>query len=313
MLQYQQHPLSCAVDGSIGTAFRSPYNAKTGDYILIDVLSTFEFKDSIVELVFLVAPNNEQILCRSKYECSPDGKCWVSVVIARHVMLRCNGYAAPSAIPTLVSTPGVHQVKPDSVDEYKAAAERYYAGIKGDPRLHVKLTGSWETLVGNQDTFVHILEYENYAGYDKTVELIRGSEHAKSYKALLPNVSSRSTQLAQEFAFFPTAPPRAQGGIFELRSYQLKPGVLLEWENTWRRGIEARRKFVAPVGAWFSQIGRLHQVHHMWQYPSLEARKETREKAWQIDGWAETVSKTAQLAKEMDSFILLPLPYSPLK
>lgn len=37
-----------------------------------------------------------------------------------------------------------------------------------------------------------------------------------------------------------------------------------------RRGIEARRKFVAPVGAWFSQIGRLHQVYHMWQYPSVE-------------------------------------------
>jgi hypothetical protein len=207
----------------------------------------------------------------------------------------------------------VHQVKPDSIDEYKAAAERYYAGIKDDPRLHVKLTGSWETLVGNQDTFVHILEYENYAGYDKTVGLIRNSEHAKSYKALLPYVTSRSAQLAQEFAFFPTAPPHAQGGVFELRSYQLKPGTLLEWENTWRRGIEARRKFVAPVGAWFSQIGRLHQVHHMWQYPSLEARKETREMAWQIDGWAETVSRTAQLAKFMDSFILLPLPYSPLK
>lgn len=34
-----------------------------------------------------------------------------------------------------------------------------------------------------------------------------------------------------------------------------------------RKGIEARQKFVAPVGAWFSQVGRLHQVHHMWQYP----------------------------------------------
>lgn len=74
-----------------------------------------------------------------------------------------------------------------------------------------------------------------------------------------------------------------------------------------RRGIEARRKFVAPVGAWFSQVGRLHQVHHMWQYPyvlsdlsltvaldsprTLHERKEKREQAWQIDGWAETVSK----------------------
>lgn len=58
-------------------------------------------------------------------------------------------------------------------------------------------------------------------------------QHTKSYKALLPYVASRSTQLAQEFAFFPTAPPHAQGGVFELRSYQLKPGTLLEWENTW--------------------------------------------------------------------------------
>jgi len=31
--------------------------------------------------------------------------------------------------------------------------EKYYAGIKDDPELHVKLTGSWETLVGQQDTF----------------------------------------------------------------------------------------------------------------------------------------------------------------
>ena len=36
-----------------------------------------------------------------------------------------------------------------------------------------------------------------------------------------------------------------------------------------RRGIEARKQFVKPVGAWFSQVGRLHQVHHLWQYPCI--------------------------------------------
>jgi len=50
---------------------------------------------------------------------------------------------------------------------------------------------------------------------------------------MLKFLTSRSLQLNQEFAFFPTAPPRTHGGIFELRTYQLKPGVLLEWENTW--------------------------------------------------------------------------------
>jgi len=50
---------------------------------------------------------------------------------------------------------------------------------------------------------------------------------------LLPFLQGRSRQLNQEFAFLPTAPPHAEGGIFELRSYQLKPGTLLEWENAW--------------------------------------------------------------------------------
>ncbi|KAF6766697.1 NIPSNAP-domain-containing protein [Ephemerocybe angulata] len=208
----------------------------------------------------------------------------------------------------------IHRVKPDQVEEYKEAAKRFYTGIKDDADLKVKLTGSWETIVGQQDTFLHILEYENYAGYDKTTKLIRKSkEYSDAHKALLPFINSRSSQLNQEFAFFPTAPPHTEGGLFELRSYQLKPGTLLEWETTWRRGIEARRQFVAPVGAWFSQVGRLHQTHHLWQYPDLQARKELRQKAWQIDGWAETVSKTSKMADSMDSFILSPLDFSPLK
>ena len=40
-----------------------------------------------------------------------------------------------------------------------------------------------------------------------------------------------------------------------------------------------------PVGAWFSQVGKLHQVHHLWQYQSMEARRLKREQSWQIDGW----------------------------
>ncbi|KZT08669.1 NIPSNAP-domain-containing protein [Laetiporus sulphureus 93-53] len=207
----------------------------------------------------------------------------------------------------------VHRVKPDAVEDYKKAAEKYYAAIKDDPELHVKLTGSWETIIGEQDTFFHILEYENYGGFDKTTKKIRESDHIKAFRKMLPHVKSRSSQLCQEFAVLPTAPPHSEGGIFELRTYQLSPGTLLQWEQNWRRGLEARRKFVEPVGAWFSQVGRLHQVHHMWQYRDLQARKETREKAWKLDGWAETVSKTAEYSRLMDAIILEPLPYSPLK
>ncbi|KAK7063985.1 Zn(2)-C6 fungal-type domain-containing protein [Favolaschia claudopus] len=192
----------------------------------------------------------------------------------------------------------IHRVRPDKTQEYKEAAEKYFLGIKNDAELRTKLTGNWEVIIGEQDTFIHILEIE---GYEKTTQLFESPTRLRAFRELAPFITSRSSQLNQEFAFLPTAPPHAEGGVFELRSYQLKPGTLLEWENTWHRGIEARRKFVAPVGAWFSQVGRLHQVHHLWQYPSLEARKELREKAWQIDGWAETVSKSQATSRKRSS------------
>ncbi|KAI0257062.1 NIPSNAP-domain-containing protein [Lactifluus subvellereus] len=207
----------------------------------------------------------------------------------------------------------IHRVKPDSVKEYKKVAEQYYTGLRDDPELQIKLSGNFEALVGDQDTFYHILEYENHSGLDNAWRKIPGSEHEKAHDALRPFLRSRAVQLAQEFAFLPTSPPHEGGGIFELRAYQLNPGTLLEWEATWRKGIEARRKFVQPIGAWYAQVGRLHQVYHLWQYQSLETRKEMRENAWQVDGWADTVYKTAQLARTMDSLILTPLPFSPLK
>jgi hypothetical protein len=50
-----------------------------------------------------------------------------------------------------------------------------------------------------------------------------------------------------EFAFWPSSPPRHNGGVYELRSYQLIPGRLLEWENAWKRGLEARKRFVVSM------------------------------------------------------------------
>lgn len=48
----------------------------------------------------------------------------------------------------------------------------------------------------------------------------------------------------------------------------------LEYILNRRRGIDARRKFVEPVGAWYAQVGRLHQVHHLWQYPYVPTTSE---------------------------------------
>ena len=70
-----------------------------------------------------------------------------------------------------------------------------------------------------------------HAAFLKT--LIDIFQHMDAYKEMFPFLMSRTNQLNQEFAFMPTQPPHAEGGIFELRTYALQPGTLLEWENSW--------------------------------------------------------------------------------
>ncbi|KAL2022958.1 hypothetical protein VTK56DRAFT_4173 [Thermocarpiscus australiensis] len=206
-----------------------------------------------------------------------------------------------------------HEVKPECVDEYVELVGDFYPRVATMPENKVHLVGSWRTEVGDCDTFVHIWEYQRYHGFHASLHAIsQDPSYANFDKKLRQLIRSKRSSLMQEFSFWPTTPPRKLGGVFELRSYTLHPGNLLEWETHWRRGLKARREVMEGVGAWFVQIGDLNTVHHLWQFADLEERKIRREKSWGIEGWAETVHKTVPLIQEMKSRILVPMPWSPV-
>ena len=160
---------------------------------------------------------------------------------------------------------------------------------------------------------VHIWEYQRYQGYHESLHSISKQPGFDEFNSKLKTlIKHKQTSLMQEFSFWPTTSPRKLGGVFELRSYTLHPGNLLEWETHWRRGLKARREVMEGVGAWFVQIGDLNTVHHLWQFADLEERKVRREQSWKQEGWAETVHKTVPLIQTMKSRILIPMPWSPV-
>ncbi|KAI1343505.1 hypothetical protein F5Y15DRAFT_234973 [Xylariaceae sp. FL0016] len=206
-----------------------------------------------------------------------------------------------------------HEVKPDKVDEYVNLVGNWYPKVAGNEDNKVNLVGSWRTEVGDCDTFVHIWEYQRYQGYHDSLHSISSHpEFAEFDRKLKSLIKSKRTSLMQEFSFWPTTAPRSLGGVFELRSYTLHPGNLLEWETHWRKGLNARKQVMEGVGAWFVQIGDLNTVHHLWQFANLEERKVRREKSWQQEGWSETVHRTVPLIQTMKSRILVPMPWSPV-
>ncbi|KAI8345865.1 hypothetical protein B0O80DRAFT_479368 [Mortierella sp. GBAus27b] len=207
-----------------------------------------------------------------------------------------------------------HRIRPERFDDYVQLVSEAFPRMVKESNNRLRLTGSWLTEIGELDTAVHIWEFDGYQGHSQEMDRLRRDPlYQKFLKDLRPMLISRDNQICLEFAFWKSRPPVDLGGVYEMRTYVLKPGNLLEWETNWRKGLECRQQFCEPVGAWFSQLGKLNYVHHMWNYPDLETRKKTREQAWKVDGWAETVYNTVRLIDHMEANILLPMDFSSLK
>lgn len=77
-------------------------------------------------------------------------------------------------------------------------------------------------------------------------------------------VRSRHLQYLLAFSYWPQIKKRDPSNIYEIRSYALKPGTMIEWGNNWARAINYRKNNDEPFAGFFSQIGRLYNVHHIW-------------------------------------------------
>uniref|UniRef100_A0A6Q2WY55 NIPSNAP domain-containing protein n=1 Tax=Esox lucius TaxID=8010 RepID=A0A6Q2WY55_ESOLU len=208
-----------------------------------------------------------------------------------------------------------HNVKPECLDAYNQLCEETLPSIHNDKYYPCELVGTWNTWYGEQDQAVHMWRYRGgYPALTEVMSKLRQNEEFMKYreergKMLL----SRRNQLLLEFSFWNEPIPRPGPNIYELRSYQLRPGTMIEWGNYWARAIGYRQHNSEAVGGFFSQIGNLYMVHHLWAYKDLEAREATRNAAWQHEGWDEVVYYTVPLIQHMDSRIMIPMKASPLQ
>ena len=57
--------------------------------------------------------------------------------------------------------------------------------------------------------------------------------------------------------------------IYELRTYNVKPGSVEAVENTLAEVLPIREKYSKLAGYWHTDVGLLNQVVHLWPYDSL--------------------------------------------
>uniref|UniRef100_A0A6Q2YZB0 NIPSNAP domain-containing protein n=1 Tax=Esox lucius TaxID=8010 RepID=A0A6Q2YZB0_ESOLU len=208
-----------------------------------------------------------------------------------------------------------HNVKPECLQIYNNLEAEVQRKLHLDQDYPCEVVGSWNTWYGDQDQAVHLWRYTG--GYPALTECLTKLNNNQDYlefrKERSKMLISRRNQLLLEFSFWNEPTPRPGPNIYEMRSYRLKPGTMIEWGNHWARAIKYRQENNEAVGGFFSQIGDLYQVHHLWAYKDLQSREETRNSAWLKEGWDSSVFYTVPLIRSMESRIMIPTKGSPLQ
>ena len=97
------------------------------------------------------------------------------------------------------------------------------------------MVGFWRVLVGDEDQVVNLWRHQNGYRRASEVQTLLVSDHTcgallKDQRKLL---RSRQNQFMMAFSFWGHPIPVDRSANYEMRSYVLKPGTMIEWGNNW--------------------------------------------------------------------------------
>ncbi len=96
--------------------------------------------------------------------------------------------------------------------------------------------------------------------------------------------------------------------VIEVRTYQLKPGSVPEFEKRFGEKLPERVKLSPLAALWHTEVGPLNEVTHVWPYDSMDQRTEVRAAAVKTGVWPPN---NGELLVSMQSEIYIPAPFSP--
>nr|XP_023017766.1 protein NipSnap [Leptinotarsa decemlineata] len=245
----------------------------------------------------------------------PKNDAWLSKIFVRKIEPTKESHSRMLSDKEIIYSLQTHNYRPDSKVAYLNNVKNTvnFIGSQDSLKKDVELVGSWTVNVGDQDQALHLWKFTG--GYETIDQFNALVGNSQEFQKLIDEqgkiVRSRHLQYLLAFSYWPQILLREPKNIYEIRSYALKPGTMIEWGNNWARAINHRQNNNEAFAGFFSQIGRLYNVHHIWCYSNLNGRKETRESAWRSPGWDECVAYTVPLIREMHCRIMVPTEFSP--
>lgn len=104
---------------------------------------------------------------------------------------------------------------------------------------------------------------------------------------------------------------KADGGIFELRTYHVRPPALEPFADLASRAAKAARKHAELVGQWTTEPREVGRLVELWKYIDFHHRAAARTRIAQQSLWKKFLQQGQPMLTRTESLILLPQPEWP--
>ena len=96
--------------------------------------------------------------------------------------------------------------------------------------------------------------------------------------------------------------------IYEVRTYHITPHKVPEVMKRFGEAYEERAKISPMLGFFYTDIGPLNQIIHIWPYEDIEERARVRVEAAKLPNWPPSIS---EFAEDMTAEIFIPFSFMP--
>lgn len=176
-----------------------------------------------------------------------------------------------------------------------------------DPAARGTLLGIWRSEIGTLGRVLILRGFGDPA--DLTAERRRALLSSNPF-----NAAGQATALTMDsyapFPFLPPVTPAAHGGLYEFRTYALKPGGLPATLAGWEQAIGPASAYTAHLVINMYALDGPPRITHIWGFQSLEQRAALRSQVYAEGIWPPKGGPDAIL--EATSTIALAEAGSPL-
>lgn len=145
-----------------------------------------------------------------------------------------------------------------------------------------RILGHWHSEIGELGA---VLILRSFASYEElAAERQRHEQSSDPFRGagLLRSVQQESYQ---GFDFLPAIKPRAYGGLYEFRTYWLKPGGLPPTLAAWQAALAPAQEYTEHLVINMIALDGPPRILHLWGFESIQQRFDLRAKHYAAGLW----------------------------